>query len=163
MVSFDKTILPGGEGKINLKVNIKGKSGSIQKSVKVYSNDLENNETVLTIKAFIMESIKISSKILRFKGKEGEVLTQSIDITAQEEKPLNIKPSVFSLQEKMTYSIEEIEKGKAYKIIFTNLPQPVGRFNGSLKLMTNYDDNPEIIITIRGNFSKDSEADEEKQ
>lgn len=128
----------------------------------MYSNDPQNGEAVLTVKAFVKESILVSSKALRFKGKEGTVLTQSVDITAQEEKPLSIKPGVFSLQEKMTYRIEEVEKGKAFKIFFTNLPLPAGRFSGSLKLMTNYDDNPEISITISGNFSKDTEDNEKK-
>lgn len=90
------------------------------------------------------------------------MLTQSVDITAQEEKPLSIKPGVFSLQGKMTYRIEEVEKGKSFKIFFTNLPLPAGRFSGSLKLMTNYDDNTEISITINGNFSKDTEDNEKK-
>ena len=63
----------------------------------------------------------------------------------------------------MTYKIEEIEKGRAFKIVFTNLPQPAGRLRGSLKLMTNYDDNPEITITLTGNFTKKTEDNEEKQ
>jgi hypothetical protein len=162
-VNYDKTILPGQTGSITLKVNIKGRTGSIEKTARVYSNDTRNSEETLTVKAFIKESIRISSKTVRFKGEEGAVQTQSVDIIAQEQKPLSIKPGVFSLQEKMTYSIEETEKGKAFKIVFKNMPQPAGRFSGYLNLMTNYDDTPEIKITISCNFSGDKADNEKKQ
>ena len=146
-----------------MKVSIKGKTGSVEKSVHVLSNDPEKSEEVLTLRASIRESIQISSKTLRFRGKEGTVQTQSVDIIAQEEKPLSIKPGVFSLQEKMTYSIKEIEKGKSFRIEFTNMPQPAGRFNGSLIMTTNYDDNPEIKISISANFIKNPEDNDKKQ
>jgi hypothetical protein len=162
-VNYDKTILPGKEGSITLKVNIKGRTGSLDKTARVYSNDPKAMEETLSIKAFIKESIKVSSKSVRFKGKEGTVQTQSIDIIAQEQKPLSIKPGVFSLQDKMTYTIEETEKGKAFRIVFTNMPQPAGRFSGYLNLTTNYDDSPEIKISLNCNFSKDKEDNEGKQ
>lgn len=163
MVRHDRTILPGGEGKIDVKITIKGKIGSISKTVRVYSNDISNNPELLTVKALIKDSIQISSKSLSFKGKEGEVLTQSVDIIAQEDKPLDIKAGVFSLQDKVTYRIEETEKGRAFKITFTNLPQPAGRFRGTLKLTTNYDDKPEITITLSGRFTEDTKENEEEQ
>jgi len=162
-VNYDKTIPPGQSGHITLKVNIKGRSGSIEKTARVYSNDPVNNEETLTIKAFIKESIKISSKSVRFRGEEGAVQTQWVDIIAQEQKPLSIKPGVFSLKEKMTYTIEEVEKGRAFKIVFKNMPQSAGRFTGYLNLMTNYDDTPEIKISISCNFSKDKAENEKRQ
>ncbi|MBN1626934.1 MAG: hypothetical protein JW944_10460 [Deltaproteobacteria bacterium] len=160
MVRFDRIILPGGEGRIEIKVNIKGKTGLIQKSIGIYNNDVSNNPETLTVKAIIKDSINVSSKSLSFRGEEGTVLTKSIDIIAQEDKPLSIKPGNFSLQDKMTYRIEETEKGKVFKIVFTNLPQPAGRMRGSLKLMTNYDDKPEITITLTGNFTEKTKDNE---
>ena len=69
MVRFDRTILPGGEGKIEVKVSIKGKTGLLQKSIRVYSNDIRNNEEILTVKATIKDSVKVSSKSLSFRGR----------------------------------------------------------------------------------------------
>jgi len=162
-VNYDKTIAPGQTGSVTLKVNIRGRTGSIEKTARVYSNDPRNSETTLSIKAFIKESIRVSSKNVRFKGEEGSVQTLSVDIIAQEQKPLSIKPGVFSLQEKMTYSIAETEKGREFKVIFKNMPQPAGRFSGYLNLMTNYDDNPEIKITISCSFSRGKADNEKKQ
>jgi hypothetical protein len=154
VVNFDKTILPGGEGKINLKINIAGYSGSIEKNARVFSNDPQNNVEMLTVKAFIKESIQVLPNTLKFKSKEQTVLTQTVELIAQDEKPLNIKAGAFSLKDKMTYTIEEVTKGKTFKILFTNLPQTAGTFSGALQLMTNYNDKPEITIFITGDFFK---------
>jgi hypothetical protein len=117
---------------------------------------------VLTVKATIKQLIRISPVSLRFVGQEGTVQTQSVVVAAQEEKSLIIKPGEFNLKDKITYQIEETEKGKAFKIIFTNIPQPAGHFNGFLKLLTNYDDKPEISISIYGDFLKKTEENEKK-
>lgn len=93
----------------------------------------------------------------------GAVLTQSADVISQEEKPLDIKLGNFSLQDKMTYRIEALQKGKSYRIFFTNLPVLVGPFSGSLTLMTNYADQSQITISVSGNFQKSAETDEKKQ
>jgi len=162
-VKFDKKISPGGEGKITLKVSIKGKNGSIEKTARVYSNDSKNSEEILTVKAVVEELIHVAPSSIRFSGNEGTVLTQSVNITAHEAKFLNIKAGNFTLQDKMTYRIEEIEKGRAFKIVFTNLPLPAGRFHGSLKLMTNYNDKPEITLHISGNFRKETDTNEKIQ
>lgn len=91
------------------------------------------------------------------------MLTRSVSITALEDKPLSIKAGDFNLQDKVTYRIEETEKGKEFEIVFTNRPQPAGRFIGALQLMTNYDDKPEINISIIGKFSKNTEDNEKRQ
>jgi len=90
------------------------------------------------------------------------VLTQSVEIIAQEEKPLNIKAGEFSLKDKMTFRLEETVKGKVFKLYFTNVPLPAGRFNGSLKLMTNYKDKPEIVFSISGDFLEVTEENEKR-
>jgi len=146
-----------------LKIDIKGVTGSIEKIARVYSNDPQSGVEKLTVKAYIREAIKISPVRLTFKGKEGTILTQSVDIIAQEKKPLSLKPGDFSLTEKMTYRIEEIESGKVFKISFTNLPLTSGHFQGSLKLTTNYDEKQEITIPISGSFDNDAVENEKKQ
>jgi hypothetical protein len=90
------------------------------------------------------------------------VLTQSVEIIAQEEKPLNIKAGEFSLRDKMAFRLEETVKGKVFKLYFTNVPLPAGHFSGSLKLMTNYKDKPEITVPISGDFQQETEENEKE-
>jgi hypothetical protein len=106
--------------------------------------------------------ILISPGTLRFRGKEGSVLTQTVEILAQEEKPLNIKAGEFTLKDKMAFRLEETVKGKAFKLYFTNVPLPAGQFSGTLKLMTNYKDKPEITVSISGDFQKETEENEKR-
>ncbi len=52
MASSDH-INPGGEGKISAKVDIRGRTGTISKSVQVFSNDPKRPTVTLSIKALM--------------------------------------------------------------------------------------------------------------
>jgi hypothetical protein len=143
-------------------VKIQGYIGEIEKTARVFSNDPQSNIEILTLKANIRQSIQVSPTSLDFQGLEGSVLTRSVDIISMGEKPLNIKPGTFNLKDKMTYRIEEVQKGKLFRIYFTNLPVAAGSFKGLLVLTTNYDDAPEIKISLNGNFQKNTDANEKR-
>ena len=53
MASFDRTILPGGVGKITLLVATEGHQGNIRMRARVYSNDSKNKQMTLILKAFV--------------------------------------------------------------------------------------------------------------
>jgi hypothetical protein len=48
--------------------------------------------------------------------------------------------------------VEEIEKGRRFKIRFISIPGPPQTYHGFLNLKTNYPEKPEINIRIRGRF-----------
>ena len=53
MASFDRSIPPGGVGKITLSVATEGQQGDIRMKARVYSNDPKNKQVTLTLKAFV--------------------------------------------------------------------------------------------------------------
>lgn len=53
MMASSSRLKPGEEGKIVAKVDIKGKSGFISKTVKVFTNDPQKPEVILVLKALI--------------------------------------------------------------------------------------------------------------
>ena len=110
--------------------------------------------TVLTIKATIKISIVVSPTYISFSGYEGDILSRTIKITAEEEKPLEIEPVSFTMDDKIEYKIETIEPGKIFEIRFTNKIVEPGIYKGGLKLKTNYSDKPEISIPVRAKFIK---------
>jgi hypothetical protein len=134
----------------------------IEKTARVFSNDPRSNIEVLTLKANIRQSVQVSPASLMFQGQEGVAQTRSVDIVSMDEKPLDIKPGSFNLKDKMTYRIEEVQKGKLFRIYFTSLPEAAGIFNGVLVLMTNYDDTPEMRIPLNGNFQKNADTNEKR-
>ena len=154
MARFDRTIPPGGEGKITLRVDTTGYQGAIRKSAKVYTNDPSKVVEVLRIKAFVKALIHLSPKYVYLKGMAGRKITKTVIVKAQEDRPLKLEPSHFNLGKRVTYRIEEVEAGREFRIHFTSLPGPAGIYRGFLKLKTNYPERPEIIIRIRARFGK---------
>ncbi len=65
-MTSDKTIPPGGEGEIKATVNPKGRSGKLQKSVTVNTNDPEHRAIKLTIKADVLAAINIEPRHINF-------------------------------------------------------------------------------------------------
>lgn len=154
MASFDRAIPPGGEGKITLSVRTKGYEGAHRWSAKVNTNDPSMNVVTLRVKAFVKVPIYVSPRYVRLYGKERQSVTRVIEIRAGLEKPLTLEPGQFNLEGKVKYTIEEIEKGRRFKVRFTTIPSPSQTYRGFLKLKTNYPQKPEITIRIRGRFVK---------
>lgn len=106
----------------------------------------------LGVKAFIITPISMSPKNVRFKWRKGETLTKEVEIKAGYDEALILSLSNFSLNGKVNYKVEEVEKGKRYKIIFNNIPECEDNYAGFLSFKTNYLDNPIITIRIKGIF-----------
>ena len=85
-------------------------------------------------------------------GKEGQKVTKIVEIKAGLDEPLALTLEEFNLEGKLTYRIEEIEKGRRFKIHFTSIPGPSQRFNGFLNLKTNYPEKSIINIRIMRSF-----------
>jgi len=151
---FDRTILPGGEGKIILRLNTSGFRGSISKTARVYTNDAHKKIAYLRVKAFVKAPIYISSRYIYLKGLPEEIVKKTITLRSEEKRPLKLETIHFNLNNKVSYRIEEVEPGRLFLIHFTNIPGPTGIFHGILKLKTNYPEKPEINISIRGKFQK---------
>ena len=156
MAHFDKAIPPGGEGKIRLQINTRGYQGSVYKSAGVYHNDPNKKTLILEIKGNVKVPIYLSSRYISLYGEEGQSVTRVIDIKAELDKPLELDPMEFNLGAKVSYTIEEIEKGRKYRIMFKSIPGPPQTYGGFLKLKTNYPEKPELTVRIRGQIRKKS-------
>ena len=108
----------------------------------------------MRLRAFINAPIWVSPRSAELGGTEGESITKSIEIKAGLEKPLLLEPDEFNLEGKATYKIEEIEKGRIFKVHITNVPGAANCFRGFLKLKTNYGEKPTVFIKISGQFAK---------
>ncbi|MDY6972007.1 MAG: hypothetical protein SV775_06735 [Thermodesulfobacteriota bacterium] len=154
MAEFNKAIPPGGEGKIKLSVQTKGYSRTITKSARVYTNDPAKKIVRLTVKAFVKVPIYVSSPKLTLHVKEDQSIAKVVEVRAELDKPLELTPVQFSLADKLTYTIKEIERGRRFEICFTSMPGPPQSYRGFLKLKTNYPEKPDITLRIRGLIHK---------
>ena len=154
MASFDKAIPPGGEGSITLRVRTKGRTGPLRKSARVYTNDPKKSFVILTVRALVQGIINLSSNKIRLYGNEGEAIMSAIEISAGLNKPLSLTPADFNLEGKIVYQLEEVEKGRRFRIHFKTMPSPPQSFHGFLKFKTNYPEKPIVTIWIKGKIRK---------
>ena len=154
MARFDRTIPPGGEGKVTLRIKTRGYQGEIRKRAKVYTSDPRNSVVVLSVKAFVKVPIYLSPRYVYLRGSAGQEITKTVRVRAEEDKPLKLEPRRFDLSKKLTYRIEEVKAGRMVKIHFTSIPGTAGTYRGVLRLKTNYPEKPEISIPITGRFQK---------
>jgi hypothetical protein len=118
----------------------------------IYTNDPANRVEIVSFSGYVKAPIRVSSRMVYFQGRSAQTVTRSIKITGELDKPLKIEPLDFSLTNKLTYRIDELEAGKLYEVRFTSLPNAGNFYTGILRLKTNYPEKPEIDIWIRGRF-----------
>jgi hypothetical protein len=150
VASHDEAIPPGGEGKITLSVNTKGYQGEHSWETSVNTNDPVMDFFHLSLKAFINVPVLLSSRHVYLAAPEGKEVTRGVEIRAGLERPLALVPERFDLEGKASYSIEEIEKGKFFRVLFRNVPAFREKYQGILVLRTNYPENPELTIRVMG-------------
>ena len=94
------------------------------------------------------------SSTVNLRGKAGETKRINLSISAGLDEPLILKPIKLSneLEGKVSYSLNEVEKGKLYKINFQNNPDIAGNFDGYLWLSTNYKGKPKIRVRVNTRF-----------
>jgi len=152
VASYDRSIPPGGEGKITLRINTKGYDGKIRKSARVYTNDPKAHQEVLIVDALVRTPIVVSDRVVLLQGTTREAVSRTVDIRGKLDKPLKLEPIDYTLDKKVTFSIEELTKEKHYRVTFTSIPHVGNYYQGLLRLKTSYPEKPEVMIHVRGRF-----------
>ena len=157
MAHYDRVIPPGGEGRITLKINTRGYRGNILKRARIYTNEPGNRYQAVSIKVFVKVPIYVTSQHVYLRGPADRRITATVTVKGDGTKDLRLEETEFTLSEKVTHTIEEVEPGKLYRIHFTRLPGEVGVLRGVLKLKTTYPEKPELTIRLTAQFYKVSE------
>ena len=152
MAFFDKAIPPGGEGRITLNVKTKGYRGRVRKTARVITNDPQRSILRIRMDGFVKVSIYVSSRYVHLIGNSYKKISKNIQVRAEMDRPLELTPVFFNLAGKVSYNIQEIEKGRKFQIHFETIPGNLTSFRGVLRLKTNYPEKPEIYLQIRGRF-----------
>lgn len=87
VAEYDKTVPPGGTGKITAVVDTSNFKGAIAKSVKVFTNDPINPQINLVIKAIIKTHVEIEPGYARFVAVHGEPNAKSVQRVWSKERP----------------------------------------------------------------------------
>jgi len=149
---FDRTIPPGGEGKITLEMRTKGYQGEMHKSARVVSNDPKSPRITIGMKGKIWVPIDVKPRYVRLRGTVDEEIETVVNLIADKKDPLIMNLASVSIPERVDVKLEETEKGRAYQLTVKNKVKGEVRYAGTLKLTTNYPEKPEVVIRIAGDI-----------
>ncbi len=160
VAEFDRTVAPGGTGKVVAEVDTSAFNGPISKAVLVFSNDPQAPQVNLVIKADVRSFVEVLPRpLVIFQGVlQGEVATQKLTLVSTDGtdfKVLSVTPS-----------------GGPYKIAYRELPEkervpdhvgsqweltvtvpadaPEGMLNHRLLVKTTAPKAPEVSINVTG-------------
>jgi len=149
---FDRTIPPGGEGKISLEVRTKGHQGKIHKTARVFSNDPRHPQVTISLKGKVWVPIHLDPRYIHLRGMADEEIRSVVCLRGEKKEPLIAKLASVSIPDKVEVKLQETEKGRTYQIKTRNKVKGEAIYRGELKLTTNYPEKPEIVIQIIGDI-----------
>jgi hypothetical protein len=149
VAQFDRAIPPGGEGKVTLKVDLKGYQGSVRKSATVDSNDPQNPRSTLVLQGNVKPLIEVQpSGSIIFRGMADQMEEKTVSLTSTK-RQFAIQKVESNLDDKIRYRVETVEAGKHYRLKITNLLKQ-GNYNGVIKCYTDMPEKSEIQIRVSG-------------
>jgi len=120
----------------------------------VRSNDSENSETKIQIKAHVVNYVTITPPNVYIKKSGDTIQDAKTTISTDREPPLELEVESFNIPEKVKYAIEETRAGKEFKVTFSHIQESEEPYSGYLILKTNYKDKPRLRILVRTRFKK---------
>ena len=155
-VSFPRLISPGGEGKINIKVNSNGYGGrKLKKNIVIHTNDEKHPKLNFVIQGKVDKFVTITPNRVNLSGYVGEDIKQSIKIIPEKKYPFKILGVKAQKGKNINYKIEKIitpSKESEYLLTVTNLKNEKSRFFDTIYLETDSKIRPEIKISVYGNI-----------
>jgi hypothetical protein len=149
VADFDRTIPPGGEGKITLRLNLKGYQGNVKKTATVFSNDLQQSRVTLTLQGTVKSLVEVRpSNTITFRGTASQLQEQIVTLEGASQ-PFHITKVENNLEGKISYQMETVEEGKQYKLKISNQMKQ-GNYAGYIKCSTDLPQKPLVVVRVLG-------------
>lgn len=159
VADFDRTIPPGGKGKIVAEVDTTDFNGPISKAVLVYTNDPANPTLTLVVKADVQSYIEVVPRgFVRFNVLQGEAAEEKVILVPSQPVDFRVL-GVDTGTAPVTAAFRKLEGSEV--IQGRNQPQwevsfrvpanaPEGPFNQKVTVRTNAEKSPQVAITLTG-------------
>ncbi len=146
---YDQEIPPGGEGKITLKLNLKGLQGKLSKTATVYSNDPANPQITLKLDGTVTALIEVKPTTnVVFRGMLDQISESVLQLTSTTQ-PFRITSVDTNINDNIDYKLDTITDGKEYRLRITNKTRR-GNFAGYVRLVTDLAQKPDVLIRVNG-------------
>jgi len=159
VAEYDRTIPPGGKGKIVAELDTTDFTGPISKAVMVYSNDPANPATTIVVKADVQAFIDVLPRgFVRFNVLQGEPAEEKVILVPSQ--PVDYKVvAVDTGKAPVTASFRKLEGAELVQ--GKNQPQwevtfkvpanaPEGPINEKVVVKTTAEKSPNVTITLSG-------------
>ena len=149
MVQYDRTIPPGGVGKITLQVNTTGLQGRITKNAQVTSNDPKQRHSKIYVSIHVRAHIIVEPgpKIL-LRGIVGEDIRRVVHIRAADNRPMEISNITSNLGSTVDYKISSNEAGHQYDLEVVSKATERKTASGFITLHTNHPEKKVLKLSV---------------
>ena len=152
MASNPGQIPAGGMEKISVTVSTRNHGGqTLHKGFTVYTNDPDKPQVRLQVSGRINAYLTVAPQFVRFIGRVGETLQQSVKITPLAGHPVTIKEVRVSQPENLRYKLKPLgrpEDKAGYELLVENARQEVGNYHDRITILTDSKEKPTITIPV---------------
>jgi len=150
----DRRIPPGSQGRIKLTIAPYSVLRQFAKKTKVFFNDPDHSEVVLTMQGYGKPFIEIQpSHIIRFRGKPGEELRDQVRFISHLPDYWEIKEFKTNIPQFIDVIVKAEEPGRIYVVEVRNKRQEAGNYAGVIELSTTSKQRPRLIMRVFGELS----------
>jgi len=150
----DRRIPPGGQGRITLTIAPYSVLRQFTKKTKVFFNDPDLPQVVLTMKGVAKPFIEIQpSHIIRFRGKPGEELRDQVRFISHLPGNFEIIEFKTNIPQFIDVTVKAAEPGRTYVVEVRNKRQEPGNYAGLIELFTTSEKRPRLIMRVFGELS----------
>lgn len=150
----DRRIPPGGVGRIKLTIAPYSVLHKFAKKTKVFFNDPDQGEVILTMKGEAKPFIEIQpSHIIRFRGKPGEELRDQVRFISHLPGHWEIKGFKTTIPQFIDVTVKAEEPGRIYVVEVRNKRQEAGTYAGVIELSTTAEKRPRMIMRVFAELS----------
>lgn len=170
MADYDKVIPPGQEGKITVKIyGKKIQPGRFNKGWTIATNDPENERFAIHIMGTVTRVFEQSEQLSLTGFWDEEIRSETV-LTNNLDRPIIItgwhwdeRALEFGLDKKLGVKLEELEKGKKYRVaVWKNPKVEADTYRGDIVLTTDYAEMKEKSLPVRITVTRDVEIQPNK-
>jgi len=151
VAKFDKVILPGQEGKIQLVVEGAKVHGEFNKAASVETNDPDHPHLTISIGGTEIPYVNVAPEgTVYLHGRYGEAIEKDVTVSSNE-KDLDFKVTgvTSNIDDKITYKVEGGTKPGEYTLkVFKNPKLPTLSTYGSMVVHTNSKKSPDTTLQV---------------
>jgi hypothetical protein len=149
VANYDRSIAPGGTGKITLELKPFSVVHAFKKKTYVRFNAPNQPSVTLLLSGQAQRSIEIEpSHIVRFRGNPRDNHTAQVRFTSHMPFPWEITKFQNSLPDKFDVTLRTERPGKVYVVEVKNKSQEQGHYVGMVELFTNAVHKPKIVMRV---------------